>query len=472
MSFLSGGYLLSLFLLIIVYYLTDKSRRYIVLLLFDILFILLLGYQGFIFFLFTAITTYFCGRYVSLNKGKKAKVVLSMTILTNLFVMLILRLPFVTGSYSFIVPVGISFYTLQVIAYMVDCYKDVISYEKSFLKYFLFISFFPQILQGPIPRYKDLSPYLYTGKDVDTDSLKRGIYMLAYGYFLKLVIADRCKIPVDIIFNDYKSFSGLYFLLAGVLYSLQLYADFSGCVYIAKGSAMMFSIPLPENFNQPYFASSIKDFWRRWHISLSSFLKDYVYIPLGGNRKGKIRKYINILITFLISGIWHGRGNHFIIWGLIHGFYQVLGDIFTPVKAFFAKYFDLNRESLGKRILCALFTDFLAMIAWIFFRAGSIKQGIYIVTGIFKDFNPWIFFTGEFTALGLHPKEWTLVFTGVILMIFIGILREKKIRVLTVFLNQPNLFKVLCLMFMIFLILITGIYGPGYDANQFIYGGF
>ncbi len=471
MSFLSAGYLLSLFILVIIYYLTNKSRRYIVLLLFDILFFSLFSCYAWIFFLFTGVSTYLLARYLEKSKEKQ-NILIILTIALNLTIMLGLRLPFITDKYSFIVPIGLSFYTLQTIAYVIDVKRGEISAEKDFFKYLLFIGFFPYILQGPIPRYSEMKDELFTGHDIDTDNLKRGIYMLVYGYFLKMVIADRCAIPVDILFAGYKDYKGFYLLMAGILYSLQLYADFSGCVYIAKGSAALFGICIPDNFDQPYFATSIRDFWKRWHISLSRFLKDYVYIPLGGNRKGKIRKYVNILVTFLISGIWHGHGNHFIVWGLLHGVYQVLGDIFKPVKEKLAGLYDLKRDSFGKKVLSILFTDFLVMIAWIFFRANSIKQGIYMTVNIFTEFNPWIFFTGEMANLGLNEHEWKLLIICVVIMIAVGIMREVKGSILDRFLSQPNLFRCLCLMAIIFVILIAGIYGPGYNAKDFIYGGF
>ena len=195
-----------------------------------------------------------------------------------------------------LVPVGIAFWSMQLIAYSVDIYKDEIEPEKNFLKFLLFVSFFPQIIQGPIPRYAQLSGQLTEGKRFDECKFVKGFMLVLWGFFLKLCIADKAGIIVDTVFNNYPAYCGMYVLVAGVLYSLQLYANFLACTSITQGISGLFGISIISNFNHPYFSASIKDFWRRWHISLSSWLRDYVYIPLGGSRKGRLRKFINLLI--------------------------------------------------------------------------------------------------------------------------------------------------------------------------------
>lgn len=476
MDFISVTYLVSLSLLLILYYMIPKNRQWISLLVFSIFFYTLFSWKMWFFMLFTCITTFLYARYL-----KHSKCLLFITVLMNISILFFLKLIssdllFVTSHelnrFSVFVPVGISFYTLQSVAYMVDVYRNDIKAETSFGRYLLFMTFFPQILQGPIPRYSDLKEELFQKHDFSETEILKGFYLLLWGFFLKMVIADRCNLVVNHIFNQYTTYEGFYLILGGVLYSIQLYTDFAGCVSIAMGSAQMFGIHLKPNFNHPYFAVSIKDFWRRWHISLSSFLRDYVYIPLGGNRRGKLLKYVNIVITFLVSGIWHGMGLHFLVWGFLHGFYQVSGEILQPVKDFLMKITNTEKGSVTHLLVSRCFTFFLVMIAWVFFRAESVQKAVYIVFHMFTKFNPWIFVSGELYTLGIKEEEWGLLLLSGIVMIAVAILHERKISIRECFVKQPLFFRWAVLLGAIFLILITGIYGPGYDSAQFIYGGF
>lgn len=476
MDFISVTYLLFLLILLLIYYRIPQNRQWISLLVFSILFYSLFSLKIWFFFLITAVTTYAFGRWFC-----KKRVMLFITIAGNVLILFALKL-FTSGLYIFaderfarlsvLVPVGISFYTLQTIAYMVDVYREKVLPEQNFFRYLLFMLFFPQILQGPIPRYGDLKDELFSGHRFCEETFLSGFYLLLWGYFQKMVIADRCNLVVNQIFDQYTSYEGFYLILGGVLYSIQLYTDFAGCVNIALGSARMFGIHLKPNFDHPYFAVSIRDFWRRWHISLSSFLRDYIYIPLGGNRKGKLFKYINIIITFFVSGIWHGMGLHYIVWGLLHGLYQVAGEILIPVRQFLMRLFKMEKNSFSHRLLSRIFTFFLVMIAWVFFRAESVSKAVYIVVHMFTRWNPWIFVSGELYTLGLKEEEWLLLAVSFVLMAVVATLHEKSISITKAFLKQPLFFRWIVLLGLIFMILITGIYGPVYDSAQFIYGGF
>ena len=476
MDFISVTYLVSLFILLILYYLIPKNRQWISLLVFSIFFYTLFSWKMWIFMLFTCVTTFLYARYL-----RYSRCFLFATILLNISSLLILKLIssdllFITSHnlnrFAVLVPIGISFYTLQSIAYMVDVYRNDIQAENNFFRYLLFMTFFPQVLQGPIPRYADLREELFREHCFLEDEVVKGFYLLLWGFFQKMVIADRCNLVVNQIFDQYTMYEGFYLILGAVLYSIQLYTDFAGCVCIATGSAQMFGICLKPNFNHPYFAISIKDFWRRWHISLSSFLRDYVYIPLGGNRKGKLLKYVNIMITFLVSGIWHGMGLHFLIWGFLHGFYQVAGEILQPVKNFLMKITNTEKGSVTHLFVSRCFTFFLVMIAWVFFRAESVQKAVYIVFHMFTKFNPWIFVSGELYTLGIKEEEWGLLLLSGMVMLSVALLHERKIAIRDYFIKQPLFFKWGVLLCLIFLILITGVYGPGYDSAQFIYGGF
>lgn len=476
MDFISVAYLVFLVLLLILYYAIPKNRQWILLLVSGIFFYSCFSLKMWIFLLLTAVTTYCYGRFLS-RSGRW----LAAVIIVNAGILLWLKLcasglGFVNAMgldrFAVLLPVGISFYTLQTIAYMVDVHKGKIEAQKNFFKYLLFITFFPQILQGPIPRYEELGYQLFEGHAFEEKNVKNGAYLILWGFFQKMVIADRCNMVVNEIFSNYLSYDGIYFWIGGILYSLQLYTDFAGCVAIAAGSAQALGIRLPQNFDHPYFALSVKDFWRRWHITLSSFLRDYIYIPLGGNRKGKLRKWINIMVTFFISGIWHGIGTHYIIWGLLHGFYQVMGEILMPVKNGLMKLSGMERGGFAHRLFSRLFTCFLVMTAWIFFRAENTSKAIYMVSHLFMKWNPWILVSGQLYALGLAEEEWLLLILCVLLLMVAGVLHEKGISIRESFGKQPLVFRWIVLFAGIFAILIAGIYGPGYDSAQFIYGGF
>lgn len=476
MNFVSVTFLVALILLCLIYYMVPKNKQWITLLVFSIIFYCCFSLKAWIFLLFTAITTYIYAKFFA-----KSKKLLALTIVVNTCLLFVLKfistdLGFVMNHgldrFAFLVPVGISFYTLQTIAYMVDVYKGNIEAENHFFKYLLFIIYFPQILQGPIPRYADLRSKLFKEHFFSEEMFLNGFYLMLFGYFQKMVIADRCNIVVNHIFDHYMQYEGFFLLIAGILYSIQLYTDFAGCVCIAIGCSQMLDIQLQQNFNHPYFSVSIKDFWRRWHISLSTFLRDYIYIPLGGNRKGKFRKYINIVVTFFVSGIWHGMGLHYVIWGLLHAFYQIVGEISKPFKSFCMKITNTEENSFFHILFCRISTFFFVMIAWVFFRAESVKKAIYIVIHMFTKFNPWIFVSGELYKLGITEDEWTLLLLSFICMIVVAVLHEKNVHIREIFYKQSVVFRFIVLLTLIFVILIAGVYGPGYDSAQFIYGGF
>ena len=265
-------------------------------------------------------------------------------------------------SVTWIVPLGISFYTLQMISYLTDIYAGKIKAQTNPAKYALFILFFPQIVQGPVPRYENLAGQLYTGHLFDKREFEKGFQRIVWGFFLKFMIADKSAVFVQAVFDHPDQYTGCYVLTAGVLYSIELYADFMACTEICKGAAGMCGIRLSDNFRCPYLAVSVSDFWRRWHISLSSWLRDYIYIPLGGSRCGKLRKYINLTVTFAASGIWHGADWTFILWGLLHGMLSCLNRMFQKTW-----------DRLGDVTKWAV-TFMIVNVLWILFRAESVAS--------------------------------------------------------------------------------------------------
>ena len=218
-------------------------------------------------------------------------------------------------AFDILLPVGISFYTFQALSYTMDVYRDEIYAEKNFFQYALFVSFFPQLVAGPIERSKSLLKQFARPTRFRYDAVREGLLLMMWGYFLKLVIADRCAVLVNRVYGDYTSYKGFQLIIANVLFAFQIYCDFEGYSQLAIGSAQVLGFHINENFRTPYLSTSVRDFWQRWHISLTSWFRDYLYIPLGGNRKGKLRKYFNIMIVFLVSGLWHGASWHFVAWG-------------------------------------------------------------------------------------------------------------------------------------------------------------
>ena len=279
-----------------------------------------------------------------------------------------------------LLPVGISFYTFQTLSYVIDVYKGNVKAEKHFGIYATFISFFPQLVAGPIERTNNLLPQIKAKHEFNYEQATYGLKLMAWGFFKKLVIADNLAIYSDKVFNNVYDFKGFALILAAFFFTIQIYCDFSGYSDIARGTAKLFGIELMENFKCPYFSSSIREFWSRWHISLSTWFRDYVYIPLGGNRVGKIRHYFNLMITFMISGLWHGANWTFVIWGGLHGLAQIFENVFTRKPK--------NYQPHGlERVLKVLITFTFCMFAWVFFRAQNLNEAIYVFGNMFRGIS-------------------------------------------------------------------------------------
>lgn len=374
-------------------------------------------------------------------------------------------------AYPWIVPVGISFYTMQMISYLVDVYSGKIPAQRNLGKFALFVSFFPQIVQGPIPRYGQLGDQLYEGNGFSEEGFGRGLLLIVWGFFLKLVIADRAAIVVNQVFSHHEAYQGAYVFVAGALYSVQLYADFLACVCLSRGTAELFGIHLAENFRQPYLAETVKEFWGRWHISLSNWLRDYVYIPLGGNKKGKLRKYFNILVVFTVSGIWHGPGYKYIFWGWMHGIYQICGELTGGLQDKVYGWLHMPEKGKARRWCRRFGTWFWVMVAWIIFRADSLHKGIAMVAGMFMVYNPWIFFDDSLLRLGLSWKEWGILLVSIAVLGKADRLQE-TVDVRERILKQPLVIRWGFYIGVIGIIMVFGSYGFGFNGADFIYGGF
>lgn len=373
---------------------------------------------------------------------------------------------------SWIVPLGISFYTLQIISYLADIYKGRIEAQRNPARFALFVMFFPQIVQGPIPRYDKLAGQLYTGHLFCEKTVVTGFYRMLWGFFLKLMIADRAAVVVDEIFDLPHQYIGCYVLVAGVLYSIQLYADFAACISISKGVANLFGIQLADNFHHPYLAVSVKDFWHRWHISLSEWLKDYVYIPLGGSRKGRIRTFINLILTFVVSGIWHGAGLRFVVWGLLHAAYQIMGQLTEGIQHRAVEFLRLEEDSEIMIWIRRTWTFLCVMVAWIIFRAENLRTGIQMISSMFRVRNVWIFTNDALLSLGLDWKEWVVLIVSILILLLVSVKQERGVVFSEVIFRQPLYIRWAFYLVVIFGIMTYGAYGMGYDSQAFIYGGF
>ncbi len=286
-------------------------------------------------------------------------------------------------SLNLLLPVGISFYTFQTLSYVIDVYRGDVRVERSFFFYALFVSFFPQLVAGPIERPDNLIPQLKEAHKFEKDNFVRGGRIMLLGFFKKVCVADYIAVFVNSVYNSPKEASALGIIIATCLFSVQIYCDFSGYTDIATGCARIMGIKLMKNFDHPYTATSIKEFWSRWHISLSSWFKDYLYIPMGGNRRGKGRQLFNIMTVFVVSGLWHGAAWTFVIWGAAHGLYQIIGTLTWKERNALLSKIGLSKDSLGVVLVRRVTTFSLLSLLWLFFRANKISDSWILFKTLF-----------------------------------------------------------------------------------------
>lgn len=374
---------------------------------------------------------------------------------------------------NLLLPVGISFYTFQALGYVVDVWRGEVKAEKNIVRYALFVSFFPQLVAGPIERSKNLLGQIQSVEKIRLWNAQRvtsGAILMVWGFFTKMVVADRLAILVDTVFDNYRVYGSTELILAAIGFSIQIYCDFSSYSLIAIGAAKIMGFQLMENFNTPYFAKDIRDFWSRWHISLSTWFRDYLYIPLGGNRKGKFRKACNLMIVFLISGLWHGANWTFVVWGGIHGGYQVVSDILKPYAGKIQQKLKIKTECFSWRFLRILTTYAMVVFAWIFFRADSILEALSYLKRILVYPTPWRLFDGGIYSLGLDRIEMNILLVSLTMLLLVDFIKYRTRQTIDEFLMEQNFwFEWLAIIFAIAMIFVYGEYGPVFDAKQFIY---
>ncbi len=372
--------------------------------------------------IFTTVISYIAALFISkTNDKKKKKVILILSLFSSMSVLFVFKyLNFFFESISsfanlftinlhpvtlkLLLPVGISFYTFQTISYVIDVFRGKVEAESNIGIYATFVSFFPQLVAGPIERTSSLLPQIKKEHKFDYNKAICGAEFMIWGYFKKLVIADNIAGYVDDVYANLQNYKGFDLLLVIFLFTIQIYCDFSGYSDIAIGTAKLLDIDLMLNFRSPYLSYSIREFWSRWHISLTTWFRDYVYIPLGGNRVGRVRHYLNIMITFLLSGLWHGANWTFVLWGGIHGIAEIV-----ELTIF-------GRKAQGGKIICIIRTIIVFVfcnIAWVFFRADSLRDIFYIFSNVFSNFTrPSLFFTSDL----LESKELIFILIPVCLL--------------------------------------------------------
>ncbi len=434
MLFNSLQYAIFLPTIFILYWLMpDKYRKYL-LLLSSYIFYMMFDIRCTILIIIVTFISWLTGIRIGKVESKRKQKITLISSITFLFVILgifmyynfllenILKLISTSewnGNKLFlniILPAGISFYTFQCVSYILDVYRGKEEVEKSLVYFALYVAFFPQLIAGPIERSGNVLPQLKSIKKFDYDQATYGLKKMAVGYFKKIVLADFLAIYVNKIYGSLLEYTGFALVIVMVFFTFQIYFDFSGYSDIAIGTAKLFGINLMENFKCPYFATSLKEFWSRWHISLSTWFRDYVYIPLGGGRCGKVKKARNLIITFLLSGLWHGAAWHFVLWGGIHGAGQVIENQLQLRK----------RRCFGKIISWIIVFGFVN-IAWVFFRAESVQDALYVLKNMMVGIgSPYEWMKAGYIDVDMNIYQWIGLYIGLLFMGVYDFLSLKK----------------------------------------------
>ena len=435
MSFTSIHFLMFFPIVVLVLLIVPKAARTCWLLIVSYYFYMCWNLKYAVLLAFSTLVTYLTGRALEKTDVEKhKKKIVALCCIVNFLIIFIFKyfnfalesvnwvlnradMGAIESHMNLLLPVGISFYTFQAIGYIIDVYRGDRA-EHDFIKYALFVSFFPQLGSGPIERSKNIFPQLEELKTRnlwDYDRIKNGLLLMLWGMFQKIVIADRLALYVDAVYNNYQNYGLLVILVAMVLYSFQIYCDFDGYSNMARGVAQVMGIHIMKNFKCPYFATNIQEFWRRWHISLTSWFRDYLYISLGGNRKGELKKQLNILTVFTISGLWHGASWNYVIWGLLHGLMQVIHNVFR-------KFSKKKEQGFVSKLIDGACTFGFITVAWLFFRMSSMEQVGAVFTQMTDGLGD---LSSIFNIIGVGDRN--LLILGLIILLIVDIVHEKGV---------------------------------------------
>ena len=515
--------LLFLPLVIIIYSITPKKLRWLTLLLASYIFFYSISKYLIIYMLGTTLIIYIISiildklkikekilleglekeerKLIKKKYAKKRKIVLILGILLVLLPLTLTKyLGFISESIkditsinlnltNLIAPIGISFYSLEAISYLVDIYREKIEVNKNFFKLSLYLTFFPKLIEGPITRYEEVSSSLYEGNIITYKNLTFGLQRIIYGLIKKIVIVSRVHLTVEAIFKNYASYNGSVLLIGIVLYIIELYMDFSGVMDIVIGTSEIFGIKLPENFKRPFFSRSISDFWSRWHVTLGAFFKDYIFYPVSlskfsrnitlktrktlGNHFGPlIAGSIALLLVWLANGLWHGAGYHYILFGLYHFTFILLGNIFSPLINKFYEKTKINKDNFIIKSLSILKTTIIVIFGEIFFKASSVKSALYIIKNIFTNFNLDFIKNHTLLKLGLDNKDIFIIIFTLIIVFIVGIFNEKNISIREKVSKKPLVIRWIIYYSLIFYLLIFGAYLGPYVPVDPMYASF
>jgi len=420
---------------------------------------------------FTIVIDYLAGIYIEQSQGKKRKLLLACSLIANIGILAFFKyynflndhlsdalqnfnyqnpVPYLT----ILLPIGLSFHTFQAMSYTIEVYRGNHKAERRFGIYSLYVMFYPQLVAGPIERPQNILPQLHEEHKFDVNQMVNGLQLMLWGFFKKLVVADRLSIYVDAVYNNPSNHNGSSIALASFFFAIQIYCDFSGYTDIAIGCARTMGFDLMENFRRPYFSTSIKEFWSRWHISLSTWFRDYLYIPLGGNRVSASKKYFNLIIVFVVSGIWHGANTTFIIWGLLHGILLIIGQIIAPYSNYVSSKKSVNNVI---RLVKITFIICLVTFCWIFFRANSLNDAITLIKGLRSIGDP--LFMGD----GVNSLAHCILAIFILMAVEV---KKEYFRDRIQFLSSPYLtVRWVSAIAVIFAIVLFGVFSGG----QFIY---
>lgn len=494
MLFISLTFLLFFPIAAVIYVIVPRNLRHIYLLLLSYIFYMWWNPLYAILLTTAIIVTYVCGLGLAHAKATRTKkLIVTAGFLINMsFLVYFKYFNFLLNSlndllaclgvalywkpFDILLPIGISFYMFQACGYLVDVYRRQTVAERNFLKYALFVAFFPQILAGPIGRSTALLPQIHNLPKLNVlkyNDVYVGLMTMLWGFFLKMVISDRIVLLVDQVFNAHWLYGFFGLSVAAVGFTIQIYCDFAGYSFIAVGTARVLGFHLMENFNTPYFSASLKEFWRRWHIALSSWFKDYLYIPLGGSRKSRARTYLNVFIVFLVSGVWHGANWTFVFWGALHGIYQIVGAMTASYRNKVNALLKVNTECFSYKFGQIAIVFFLVAMAWIFFRAPTLTDAFMYIGGMFSRWDLWCFFDGSIYKLGLVRQEFNILLVSLVILFLVDWVKYIRNLALDEFLARQNLwFRWAGIIILFMSIIIYGMYGPAFDTKNFIYSQF
>ncbi len=392
---------------------------------------------------------------------------------------------------NLIAPLGISFFIVQAISYVIDVKRGKCEAQRNPFKLALWLGFFPQMVQGPIARYSETADQLIRGNKFSWDNVQYGAQLMLWGYFKKLIIANYSAVISNAIFESaLGTYTGWEYLIGVFFYALEIYGDFSGGIDIVSGCSQMLGVILPENFKRPYFSRSIDEYWRRWHMTLGSWFRDYIFYPMSiskwannmakqtrklfGSKLGNmIPTYLSMMVVWGATGIWHGASLQYFLWGLYNGILVIIGIQFGPGSANFAeKHLHVNRESFSWKLFQVIRTFFLVSMGRILTLAASTKSAFAIYKSILTDFNPWVLFDGTIFTYGLTGSQLLVLAAAVIILLIVSILQERGVKVREAIAGQNLVFRWVIYLGALLAVIIFGMYGAGYNAGDFIYMGY